>query len=67
MPSSATESQPWKKHWPPQSEVKAGEKHGVPKGQHLSHDGSSGAASVYARDLDDEEQASTNFGSLCLF
>jgi len=50
-------SQPWKKHWPPQSKPSVGEKHGVPKGGLLLHDGSSGGAAEYARELDDDNAA----------
>ena len=44
-------SQPWKKYWPPQSKVAVGEKHGVAKGGLLLHDGSSGVAAEYNRDV----------------
>ena len=47
--------QPWKKHWPPQSQVAVGEAHGVDKGGLLLHEGSSSAAAKYHRDLDEKK------------
>ena len=51
--AQAAPAQPWKSHWPPQTEVKVGEKHGVAEGDMMLHDGSSGAAAKYERDPDD--------------
>ena len=47
--------QPWKKHWPPQSQVSVGEAHGVDKGDLLLHEGSSSLAANHHRDLRQKE------------
>jgi len=47
--------QPWKRQWPPQSQVSVGEAHGVDKGDVLLHEGSSSAAARYPRELDEDK------------
>ncbi len=38
--TSDSKAQPWKKHWPPQTEATVGEEHGTQKGAVLQQDGS---------------------------
>lgn len=43
--------QPWKKHWPPQTEATKGEEHGALKGVMLEQDGTNGAIARLHRAL----------------